>query len=169
MPATTFTTRICPITIEFSDQHVTRLRLHSRLENVGAGEACESPAWVQSVISDVQRHMAGEVQDFRGVPLALTGVGDFAQSVYAALRQVAPGQTVTYGELAARVGRPNAARAVGRAMAGNPLPLLIPCHRVIGANGRLTGFSGADGCLTKAQILTAEGFLPGITSDSHPF
>lgn len=157
MPTVNFDTRICPVTLEYDNQRISRLRLHSRREAVAPGDAGEHPSWVQSLVTDVQLHLAGESRDFRSVPLDLTGVRGFARSVYAALREVAPGHTVTYGELAARVGRPAAARAVGRAMAANPLPLLIPCHRVVGANGHLTGFSGADGCVTKAQLLTAEG------------
>ena len=80
----------------------------------------------------------------------------FARDVLAALQQVPAGATVSYGELAARAGHPGAARAVGRVMAGNPLPLVVPCHRVVGANGALTGYSGAAGVATKKWLLEFE-------------
>ena len=83
--------------------------------------------------------------------------------VWAELRSIPYGQTISYGELARRVGRPRAARAVGAANGANPIPIIVPCHRVIGADGRLTGFGG--GLAIKARLLALEsgqrGFLPG--------
>ncbi len=81
--------------------------------------------------------------------------GAFRREVYEALRQVPAGSTVSYGELAARVGRPKAARAVGRAMATNQVPIAIPCHRVLAANGALGGFTG--GLHLKRALLALEG------------
>ncbi len=83
--------------------------------------------------------------------------------VWAELRSIPYGQTISYGELARRVGRPRAARAVGAANGANPIPIIVPCHRVIGADGSLTGFGG--GLAIKARLLALEsgqrGFLPG--------
>jgi O-6-methylguanine DNA methyltransferase len=79
----------------------------------------------------------------------------FQRRVWEELRRLRPGQTRTYGDLAARVGRPGAARAVGQACGANPVPVLIPCHRVLAAGGRLGGFSGGTGW--KARLLAREG------------
>lgn len=87
------------------------------------------------------------------LPLALIGT-DWQRLVWLALSQIPLGETRSYGELAAQLGRPRAARAVGRANATNPLPLIVPCHRLIGANGALTGFGG--GLELKAQLLAHE-------------
>ncbi len=81
---------------------------------------------------------------------------DFSRRVLETLIQVPFGKTVTYGELAAQAGFPRAARAVGRAMATNPLPLVIPCHRVLGAGGLLTGYSGGNGIVTKQWLIDFE-------------
>lgn len=92
------------------------------------------------------------------VPLDLRGVPPFRQAVLEALRDVPPGQVVTYGELAELAGRPGAARAVGTAMAANPLALVIPCHRVVRAGGRLGGFGGGAGATAlKRRLLALEG------------
>ena len=82
----------------------------------------------------------------------------FQQAVWAEISGVAYGATTTYGEIARRIGRPRAARAVGAAVGANPLPILIPCHRVIGAGGSLTGYGG--GLETKEALLRLEGVLP---------
>ena len=161
MPAITFATSICPVTIEYTARKVIRLKLHSREAEVVAHDSGEAPAWLQQLIETVQQHMVGECQDFQDVTLDLSGRSDFARSVYAALRAVPAGETISYGGLAAQVGRPSAARGVASVMAANPIPLIIPCHRVVGANGRLTGFSGAEGIATKAQLLAAEG-IPSV-------
>ncbi len=86
--------------------------------------------------------------------LDLVGQNDFNQAVWLACRELGWGQTVSYGELAQRAGRPGAARAVGGSMARNPILLMIPCHRVVGSDGRLTGF--ACGLETKRRLLERE-------------
>jgi methylated-DNA-[protein]-cysteine S-methyltransferase len=91
------------------------------------------------------------------VPLDIGSLSGFAQRVSTCLRRVPPGKVITYGELARRSGRPQAARAIGRILAANPVPLLIPCHRVVAADGKPGGFSAAGGVVTKARILFAEG------------
>mgnify|MGYP000731241525 CR=1 FL=1 len=159
MPNITFTTHICPVTIEFANRKVTRLKLHSVASKAGTESSGGVPAWLQPLVVRIKKHMAGEVQDFQDVALDLSGRSEFARLVYSALRQVPAGETISYGGLAARVKRPTAARGVASAMAANPIPLIIPCHRVVGARGQLTGFSGADGLATKSQMLAAEGAL----------
>jgi methylated-DNA-[protein]-cysteine S-methyltransferase len=97
----------------------------------------------------------GERHDF-DLPLDLSGLPPFTAAVLRRLVRVPYGTTVTYGELAAAVGSPGAARAVGRAMAINPLPLVIPCHRVVGTGGKMTGYSGGEGIATKEWLLEHE-------------
>ena len=102
--------------------------------------------------------------------LDLTGVGDFHRRIYDLTRDVGWGETITYGELARRVGAPGAARAVGQAMGRNPIPIIIPCHRVLASGGKVGGFSAFGGAVTKTRLLALEGvhldkgtpLLPGL-------
>jgi methylated-DNA-[protein]-cysteine S-methyltransferase len=98
----------------------------------------------------------GQQVDFSGVDVNLEAFTPFQKRVLLALRNVKHGQTVTYGNLAAAAGSPKAARAIGACMAKNPLPLIIPCHRVIGSNGALTGFTAPGGTQTKRKMLNLE-------------
>ncbi|HTX65779.1 MAG TPA: methylated-DNA--[protein]-cysteine S-methyltransferase [Opitutaceae bacterium] len=117
-----------------------------------------APGWVRDLVVRVQRHLAGELQDFRAVPLDASCVSPKAWRVYQAARSVPAGQTRTYGDLAAMVADPAAnARAIGALMGSNPWPLIVPCHRIVGARGRLTGFSAAGGVRQKARLLAIEG------------
>ena len=84
---------------------------------------------------------------------------EFNRRVFAVTRTVPPGETTSYGELAARIGEPGAAQAVGRALGQNPFPIVVPCHRVVAADGRLTGFSAPGGIDTKRRMLELEGAL----------
>jgi methylated-DNA-[protein]-cysteine S-methyltransferase len=107
-------------------------------------------------------YFAGERRRF-DIPLQLSGT-PFQNAVWRQLAEIPFGQTRTYGEMAAALGRPSASRAVGAANGSNPLPILLPCHRVIGANGSLVGFGG--GLPTKQYLLRHEGVLPrGLFAD----
>ena len=98
-------------------------------------------------------YFAGDRQDF---DLALAPVGTpFELAVWEALRRIPFGETRSYGEIAQEIGRPGAARAVGRANGANPIPIVVPCHRVIGSDGSLTGFGG--GLAAKSRLLEIEG------------
>ena len=99
---------------------------------------------------------AGKRREF-DLPLAAVGT-EFQRQVWDGLREIPFGETISYGELALRIGRPRALRAVGAANGANPLPIVVPCHRVIGANGKLTGFGG--GLDIKRRLLTLEGWRP---------
>lgn len=94
--------------------------------------------------------------DFGDVPLDLR-VGPFEREVLEFLRDLPPGETITYGEIARRLGRPGAARAVGQACARNPIPLIVPCHRVVPASGGVGNYSGGHGPETKRKLLVREG------------
>ena len=94
------------------------------------------------------------------VPVAFTGGTPFQRRVWVELRRIPRGQTVTYAELAARIGAPGAARAVGAAVARNPVSIVVPCHRVVGADGSLTGYAG--GTERKRALLELEGARAGV-------
>ncbi len=123
----------------------------------GARPASTPPPRIAGVIERVCAHLEGDAQDFRDVGVDLAGVAPFARQVYEAVRQIPAGQTTTYGGLARVLGRPRAARAVGQALAGNPVALIIPCHRVLAAGGKPGGFTAYGGRATKARLLALEG------------
>ena len=104
---------------------------------------------------ELRQYFAGELQTFT-VPIDFSRWQGFTAQVYTLLRAVPYGETITYGELARRAGQPGAARAVGGMMARNPLPIILPCHRVIATNGALTGYSGGAGIATKIYLLQHE-------------
>lgn len=103
------------------------------------------------------RYVSGEVPDWPALPFDFSRLTDFQRDVLDALYAVPHGTVVTYGELAERVGSPHGAQAIGKAMGSNPFPLLYPCHRVIGKDGSLTGFSAAGGLELKEYLLELEG------------
>ena len=111
------------------------------------------PARCAAAVAQLREYFAGERTDF-DLPLSPAGT-EFQRRVWEELRTVAYGCVTDYGSLGARIGRPGAARAVGRANATNPIPIVIPCHRVIGADGTLTGYAG--GLAAKLALLRAEG------------
>lgn len=104
----------------------------------------------------VAAYYEGSEVDFSNVDVDLEAFTPFQRGVLLALRDIRHGQTITYGRLAAAAGVPKAARAIGGCMAKNPIPLIIPCHRVMGADGSLTGFSGFGGTETKRRMLQLE-------------
>lgn len=116
----------------------------------------EAPPWVRGALARIAAHLGGRAADLEGIPLDEVKLTAFRRAVYRAARAVPRGSTITYGELAERAGHHHAARAVGRAMATNPLPLLVPCHRVLDSRGSLHGFSSPGGVRTKALLLSLE-------------
>jgi methylated-DNA-[protein]-cysteine S-methyltransferase len=121
----------------------------------GAGEAAPPPAIV-AVIGRVVRLLQTGQEPLDDIPVELAGVTAFQREVYEAARRIPPGETRSYGELARLVGRPGGARAVGTALGNNPLPLLVPCHRVLAAGGKLGGFTARGGLQLKEQLLSLE-------------
>ena len=111
---------------------------------------------METLIDKLQRYFEGEVVTF-DEPLDPTLGTDFQRRVWSLTRAIPRGETRTYGKLAREAGSPNAARAVGQSMARNPWPVIVPCHRVVGHDGRLTGFGG--GVEMKRKMLVMEGAL----------
>lgn len=139
-----------------ADEATTRSRLARSAR--GAPEAAPPPA-VRVAIEAIAALLAGAKRDLEDVVLDESGVPDFHRRVYAAARRIPPGRTATYGELAAQLGLPGAARAVGQALGRNPFTLIVPCHRVLAAGGRSGGFSAHGGVTTKLRLLEIEGAL----------
>jgi methylated-DNA-[protein]-cysteine S-methyltransferase len=168
MAWTLFETPIGECGVAWSDAGVTWVQLPERTReatrarllekaNEDGRESRTPPAWVKDAIARIREHLAGRPQDLRRVPLDLGRVTPFTARILRAAQGVPAGATASYGDLAKAVGSPGAARAVGRAMATNPFPLLVPCHRVVGAAGRSGGFSAYGGLVTKEKILAVEG------------
>jgi methylated-DNA-[protein]-cysteine S-methyltransferase len=118
------------------------------------------PAFVGEAIEGIVTVMGGERRDLGSVPLDQRGIDEFRRAVYAATRGIPAGTTRSYGEVARAIGLPDRARDVGAALARNPFPIIVPCHRVVAANGALTGFSAPGGLETKRRMLELEG-APG--------
>jgi methylated-DNA-[protein]-cysteine S-methyltransferase len=116
---------------------------------------------VQHAIDGVKALLAGERRDLSDVAIDNEGVPEFNMRVYAIVRKVPPGKTITYGEIAERLGDKMLARAVGQAMGENRCPVVMPCHRVLAASGKSGGFSAPGGVVTKLKLLTIEGAQPG--------
>lgn len=115
------------------------------------------PAGIQKVIDRVLALLAGDPVDLSDVPLDFGAAPDFHRRAYEIARNIPAGQTMTYGEIAKRLGVPQAAREVGQAMGKNPIAIIMPCHRVLGADGKMGGFSANGGVATKRRILEIEG------------
>lgn len=115
------------------------------------------PDHIRSVIGAVTALLRGEKRDLSDIPVDLTDLSPFQQRLYKTLRTVPPGATISYGELATRLGDGVTARDVGEAMGQNPVPIIVPCHRVLASGGKLGGFSAAGGVATKVRLLEIEG------------
>jgi methylated-DNA-[protein]-cysteine S-methyltransferase len=164
--------------VAWSMNGVTRLQLpeadasatEKRLCARAAPASRALPAEIDQLIMDLQAYMAGRRCDFDCVAIDLMEVEPFQRTVYQATRAIPWGQTASYGELARRTGSPGAARAVGQALSRNPIPIIIPCHRVLAKGRRVGGFSAHGGTATKQRLLALERvhldvgtpLLPGI-------
>lgn len=154
---TSMTTPIGELTLIASDRGLREINLPlpERRPAAPAGESADHPI-LTAARTQLNEYFRGERRDFE-LPLDADGT-PFQKEVWTALRQIPYGVTESYGELATRVGRPGAARAVGGANGRNPLPIVVPCHRVIGASGALTGYAGPDesGLAMKRWLLELE-------------
>jgi methylated-DNA-[protein]-cysteine S-methyltransferase len=139
------------------DTAATRARVERRFPN--ASETSPPPE-IQKAIDGIVALLSGEPRDLIDIVIDDAAISDFNRKVYAIARAIPPGQTMTYGEIAERLGDKALARAVGQAMGENPTPIVMPCHRVLAANGKTGGFSAPGGVVTKLRLLTIEGAEP---------
>jgi len=130
-----------------------RSRLRRRHPDAHEGDA---PAPVRAAIGRIVALLNGASDDLADIELDLADAPEFNRRVYALARTIGPGRTLSYGEVATRLGDPSAARAVGQALGANPCAILVPCHRVLGAGGRPGGFSAPGGLDTKRRLLEIE-------------
>lgn len=135
-----------------------RFAAGSRPESAPA-DADEDPKPFAPVVRQLREYFAGKRREF-DVPLALEGT-PFQRRVWQALLGVGYGRTATYADIARAIGQPKAVRAVGLANGRNPIPIIVPCHRIIGSDGTLTGYGG--GLPIKRKLLELEGVIPGGT------
>ncbi len=147
------------VALEFVEDETA---LVERLQHRGFHVASDDPQPASQAVQQVSEYLQGKRREF-DLPIDWSEMTSFQKKVLQATLEVPAGEVVTYGELAQRVGKPRAARAVGRAQATNPMPLVIPCHRVIGADGELHGYGGRGGLKTKAWLLHMEG--AGVKED----
>lgn len=172
-----FETALGFIGIAWSDKGLTRLclpqrdraaveqRLLKHARDVGSEVPTElsrdAPAWVADLIRAITAYAAGDEVDFSAVPVDLSGVDDFRLAIYEAARKLQFGEITTYGELAVRAGHAGLPRETGAALGSNPVPLVIPCHRILAAGGKIGGFSAPGGSATKEKMLKLEGVRVG--------
>jgi methylated-DNA-[protein]-cysteine S-methyltransferase len=150
---TTIETPIGPLLLSADDSGLRHLDFASGKRSARPDPSWqENPAALKEVVRQLRAYFAGDLQAF-DLPLAPQGTA-FQQKVWRKLRGIPYGETISYGELARRIGNPNASRAVGLANGSNPISIIIPCHRVIGSNGKLTGYGG--GLPIKEKLLALE-------------
>jgi methylated-DNA-[protein]-cysteine S-methyltransferase len=139
---------------------IARLRRRYRDAEPGA-----PPTDVRTAIAEIVALLKGERRDLSGIKLDLARVPQFERSVYEIARTIPPGEVLTYGDIAKRLGDPMLAQAVGAALGQNPFPIVVPCHRVVAAGSKLGGFSAPGGAKTKRRMLAIEGSPAAGTPD----
>ncbi len=147
-----------PVVVLVQLSEATAQATESRIaRKSGSSQTSPPPKRICEIIGKIRKHLQGEVQDFRDVTVDLDGVNPFARQVYEAAREIPPGQTRSYGEIAKAVGQPAASQEVGQALSKNPVPIIVPCHRVAATGGKPGGFSAHGGRATKSKLLAVEG------------
>jgi O-6-methylguanine DNA methyltransferase len=136
-----------------ANERATRVRL---LQCFASAREARPPPEVQRALDGVVALLRGAASDLAAVALDMDDVPPFHRRVYEVARTIAPGATLSYGEVAARLGAPRSARAVGQALGRNPVAILVPCHRVLAAGGKPGGFSANGGVATKLRLLAIE-------------
>jgi methylated-DNA-[protein]-cysteine S-methyltransferase len=157
MTSETIVAKPLALTLEWDKDKIAAIHLGW---STGVRASARLSGTARALLQALERYVRGEAGAWPELPLDLERVSPFTRQVLEVLaREVPAGATLTYGQLAARCGRPKAARAVGRAMAANRWPLVLPCHRVLGAGGALTGYSNPAGVDLKRFLLELEGAL----------
>lgn len=163
---TLFDTAIGPCGVAWSDRGLVGVQLpeaskaetrERMLQRFPAAVEIAPPRNVQLAIDNIVALLCGEPSDLSAIELDMEDVAPFHRRVYEMARAIPPGRTLAYGELAARLGAPGAARAVGQALGRNPFPIIVPCHRVLAAGRKIGGFSAHGGTATKRRMLAMEG------------
>ncbi len=154
--------KIIGVEIGDADENETRYRLQSRFSDT---EALNPPTYVSEAIDKVRVLLDGGDPDFSQTPLALDSVPDLNRQVYEILLELKAGETITYGAIARRLGDVSLSQAVGYALGKNPFPIIVPCHRVLGSNGKVGGFSAAGGTATKLRLLNIERARTSLEPD----
>jgi methylated-DNA-[protein]-cysteine S-methyltransferase len=149
---------IVAVQIPEASETETRKRL---LKRYPAAREASPSAEAQKAIDGIAALLRGEPRDLTGVQIDDAATPEFNTRVYAIARKIPPGQTMTYGEIAERLGDKMLAREVGVALGQNPCPIVMPCHRVLAAGGKTGGFSASGGVVTKLKLLSIEGAQPG--------
>lgn len=167
-----FETRIGPLGIVWSAVGVAGVQLPERNGFATATRLCERfpgaaraepPPAIEAATGAIASLLSGHEAELSSIVLDTSAVGSFPRRVYEAARRIERGRTITYGELARIIGVPGAARAVGTALGKNPFPLIVPCHRVLGADGKLGGFTAPGGTATKRLLLSIEGVATAVS------
>ncbi len=171
-----FETPIGACTIAWSAKGITALQLpeaseeasRARMKKRMGDDATEAspPAWVKQATARIARHFGGAYDDLRDLTLDMGDVPPFFARVYEASRTIEAGKTIGYAELAALAGSKGASRAVGQAMAKNPFPIVVPCHRVLAAGRKAGGFTAHGGAATKRKMLAIEGVSIAVKTES---
>jgi methylated-DNA-[protein]-cysteine S-methyltransferase len=165
-----FETAIGHCGIVWSEHGVVGVQLPERSEDATrrrvlrrfpAARGATPPADIQRAIDGIVALLKGEPRDLGAITVDLHGASDFNRRVYVVARTIRAGATLSYGEVAARLGDRNLARDVAQALSENPCPIIVPCHRVLAAGGKTGGFSAPGGVATKLRLLTIEGAQPG--------
>jgi methylated-DNA-[protein]-cysteine S-methyltransferase len=145
---------ITSVQLPMGDENKTRIRLQQRHDDL---VETAPPPQVRAAIDGMVELLDGKPNDLADVVLDLDGVPEFNRGVYDIARRIPPGQTMTYGDIAKRLGGVELSRDVGQALGRNPCPIVVPCHRVLAAGNKPGGFSANGGVVTKLKMLAIEG------------
>lgn len=143
------------IGVQFPEARASTLRAELRRRFPTHTELAPPPR-IKSAVQRITELLRGRAIDLSSIPLDMSDIPPFHQRVYQSARTIPPGMTLSYGELAARIGKPGAARAVGQALGRNPFAIVVPCHRVLAAGGKIGGFSAPGGIHIKQRLLSIE-------------
>ncbi len=158
--------KVCGSHLPEGTPELTASRIAKR---AGGAEPGSPPDFVNAAIAAILELLSGKPNDLTFIDCDFAGIGEFPAKVYHLSRAIKPGQTRTYGDLAIDLGDRAYAQGVGRALGANPFPIIVPCHRVLGAGGKLTGFSAGGGVNTKLKMLEIEkaqiGLAPTLFDD----
>jgi len=168
-------TAIGPVGLAWSEAGLIRVQLPDvdgprtlgrLLRRLEADEG-HPPEWLVPTVKRLQQYFTGIPTDLSAEPLDLASVPEFHARLYREMLKLGWGETVTYGQLAERVGSPGAAQSVGQAMGKNPVPIIVPCHRVLASGNKMGGFSAPGGVKTKLALLDMEGIRLGARNPAQ--